>query len=89
MYKYKTWDDDIEKVEVFKETAKSVWVKDCIGTRFSRVSKSSRWGIYHNTWKKAHDYVFKRCKQQIEFAERRLIEAKADLEAVKKQKEIS
>lgn len=53
--KYKRQLDGIEKVEVLRETASSVWIATKIGDR--RESKATDWFSYHDTWAAAHKVI--------------------------------
>lgn len=86
MYKYKTTkiqpNNLIEKVEIKKETDKSVW------TKYGRTAKNGRWDQYHDTWQQAKDYLKERAGFRLDAAHKELHGAKDHYETVKSLVEI-
>lgn len=79
MIKYKTTNSyvEIHSVEVSKETALSVWVKNKHGE--TRQQKSSSWCVFHDTWQQAKDYLVARETQRVEGLRLQLERAKGAL----------
>ncbi len=80
MKKYKTtsWSDNIEEVEIIRETDKSVFNMGWRGEE--RSAKSSEYCIYHNTWSAAHGYLVGRTQTKINGFRSRLEKEEEELE---------
>ncbi|KKN75898.1 hypothetical protein LCGC14_0376060 [marine sediment metagenome] len=91
MVKYKTsgWGNDIDKIEIIRETKHSVWIK---GKRWGesceqRCQKATRWDIYHNSWATAHAHLLGRATRNVESAKDRLEECEQNLREIQALKE--
>jgi hypothetical protein len=62
-YRTRNWGSDIEKIEVVKETEKTVTIKG-----YGRVSRSGQYENIFDTWEDAHEYLLKRIDDKIESA---------------------
>ena len=78
MYKTGGWKELIEVVEPTKVTDKSVWLAN------GRSAKKSNYGNYWDTMEEAKEHLKEKYKRMIESAERKIENAKADLEALNK-----
>ena len=78
MYKTGGWKELIEVVEPIKVTEKSVWLAN------GRSAKRSNYGNYWDTMEEAKEHLKEKYKRMIESAERKIENAKADLEALNK-----
>ena len=80
--KYRTsgWGSLIEKVEVTKETDKSVW----LGVR--REAKVSEYQCYFDTWDQAKAHVVSKAEAKLKAAKSRFDSARSHLERVKSMK---
>ena len=83
-YKITRWDNEIEELEIVKETACFVWVKNDSTIGYCREKKESRCGIICETWQQAYDLLLVRKTNEVEAAKRRLVEAEEDLQEVEK-----
>ena len=75
---------EIEKVEVIRETAKSVYTVNSSGgkQRERREAKTSRYSTYFDTWGEARDYLLKAAKQNINHHHTKLKEGEMLLQEV-------
>jgi hypothetical protein len=80
-YKTKGWDNDIEAVEIERETASSIWING------RRVRKDSCYDRFFDSWELAHDHLLKRCESQIENLKGQLARWKTELKKIKAMKE--
>lgn len=82
MIKYKTggYKEDIEAVEIERETESSVW----IGVR--RHGKSTNWYKYHDTWEEARTYLLTMVTHRVRNCQSSLDSAKAELSRISKIK---
>lgn len=90
MIKYKTVSfgrHRIEKVEVVKETEKTVWVKTGDGATINKTLKDSVYHHYFNSWQEAKDYLLAKKQTEIESIRRRLEYANSVLGNIKGLKE--
>lgn len=92
-YMVKTWLNSIERVEILRETEKSVFFprttfenKD-IGER--RESKSSGYGKYYDTWNEAHGHLLDNAKVKEGAAENNLETAIKNRRLIEKMFEAS
>lgn len=76
------WGDPIERIEVVRETERSVFFDVGYGVR--RQEKFSRYSQFHDSWAKAHAYLLKDAEEkarsyeaQLRYAEQKLAEVKA------------
>lgn len=60
--KYKSRWEEIEKVEIDRETDTSVWLK---GEKYS-VRKNTSWDNYHDTFEEAKDFIRQRELREIQ-----------------------
>ena len=91
MKKYKTsrWDNEIEEIEIARETEHSIWIK---GERWGgsyecRCKKATKWDIYHNTWRAAYACLLDRLTRNVESAKDQLEECEQDLREIQVLKE--
>lgn len=76
----------IEKVQIERETEKSIWIVRT-GIESDRCIKSSSSRSYHDTWKEAHDKLMKIGNNSVEIAERNLRIRQDELKQVKEMEE--
>lgn len=70
-YKYRRGlGDKIERVEITRETDKSVWLKVPSGER--KAKKLSRYEVYHDTFQAAKESLIKSIKNKISQAEMKI-----------------
>ena len=83
IYKYKInrWDVGIDKVEIVRETDKSVWLKDRFG-KARRETKTSYYCVYCDTWKEAYAKLLDRAESSIDSKKSSLEYAKQKLKEV-------
>lgn len=78
-YKYRRgFSNEIEKVEITRETEKSIWLKVLSGER--KAKKLSRYEVYYDTFEEAKECLIKSIKNNIEQAE---IKIESELEELK------
>lgn len=87
MIKYKTtglnW--PIEAVKIVRESEKSVWYENILGSgcvRLDQERKVSDYHQYHDTWQDAKDYLLGRARQKVESARARLVDAEDTLSKI-------
>lgn len=82
--------DNIEEVEVLRETEKCVFVSSgAKNDSERRMNKSSDWARYHDTWDKAYDYLVSCANSNVEYKERQFKNAcdnRVKVEALKATK---
>lgn len=86
MIKYLTGWGQIEKVDVLRETDKSVWVD---GWNRHGVRKAKR-GVnynYWNTWQEAHSYLMQKKQEQIDSLRNQLAHEEKGLARIVEMKE--
>ncbi len=81
MKKYKTtsWSDNIEEVEIIRETDNSVFRVEYEG-REKRSLKTTSYNIYHNTWSAAHGHLVDKTQKEINSLRSRLARKEKELE---------
>lgn len=82
MIKYMTggYKEDIEAIEIERETESSVWIDG------RRRSKLSTWDIYHDTWEAARDHLMTTATHKVRNYQSRLDSVKAELSKFSKLK---
>ena len=83
--KYKTWLDEIEKVEVERSTNKTVWIKNGSGTRQWRKNGDSL--KFFNTFVEAKGYLIYKYEKVIAQLENQLNHKRHRLEKIKGMKD--
>ena len=70
----------IEKVEVLRETAKSVYVE---GWGYSKERRKNKYGIYFDTWKDAQAYITEKAEIELAIARHSLQRAYRNIKGMK------
>ena len=84
MYKYKAVFEKVKKVEIVRETEKSVFLPYWNGAE-RREAKKTDWYSYHDTAEDAIHAVIKRAESEVEKAEKELTSKIGKLEAIKRK----
>lgn len=83
MIKYRTRFDNIEALEVERETDKQVVLPAQNGFRSRKENKKSDWSNWHDTWGDAHAFLIARAEREVESLRMRLEQAKGRLGQIK------
>lgn len=88
MYKYLVggYREPIEKVEITRESDKSVWIK-LSDDRERQEKKRSRNGDYHDTWQEAHKDLLDLARRKIERSIQSIKDARDELNEIINLKE--
>jgi uncharacterized protein YciI len=87
MKKYRTWFNDIEEIEIIRETEQCVFVPSmAYKSNERREAKRSDHVNYFNTWKEAHQFLLDRENVAIKGCERQIAQHR---ETLKKLQEMS
>ena len=78
-YKTKSWEDQIEKVEILRESELSVWTKKNRNFNSGHQRKRGPNNNYWDTWQDAHSYLMQKTqlkidglRNQLDYEEKRL-----------------
>jgi len=74
----------IKEVEVEKHTEHSVWVKSSYNGKITRSAKRSNYSNFWETLEDAKEHLKEKYNRVIDSAERKIEQARADLEALNK-----
>ena len=84
MIKYKTKFNEIEAIEVLRETEKQV--VRLVGKTERRESKVCDWYMWHDTWEDAHAFLIAEAENEINSLRLQLDQAKGTLGQIKGMK---
>ena len=86
-FKYRAWNDEIEKIEIERETKHFVVLarKGFYGKNM----REAKYGFrpYFDTWQEAHQYLLDACKRKLESAIGQVEYLEAKLQAIKDMEE--
>lgn len=86
MIKYRTtWSYGIEAVEVSRETAKTVVLRNAHGLEI-RENKRSDWQNWHDTWEGAHQFLLYKAEDELNSAKMELQKARDRYGNIKRMK---
>ena len=86
MIKYRTRFDEIEALEVERETAHQVFLPANNGIRAGRENKVSDWRNWHDSWEVAHAFLVANAERDVESLRMRLEQAKGKLGQIRGMK---
>ena len=86
-FKYRAWNDEIEKIEIERETKHFVVlaIKGFDGKNMREAKDGFR--RYFETWQEAHQYLIDACKRKLESAIGQVEYLEAKLQAIKDMEE--
>ena len=86
MIKYRTRLDNIEAIEVVRETKKQVILPANSCGKEKIENKVSNWTNWHETWEEAHAFLVSKAEREVESLRLRLEQAKGRLGQIKGMK---
>lgn len=84
MIKYRTRFNEINAIEVFRETDKQVVI--LVGKTERRENKFSDWSSWHDTWEAAHAFLIAKAEEKVDSLRLQLEQAKVTLGQIKGMK---
>ena len=86
MIKYRTRFDNIEAIEVVRETKKQVVLPANSWGKETSENKVSNWTNWHETWEEAHAFLVSKAEREVESLRLQLEQAKGRLGQIKGMK---
>jgi hypothetical protein len=87
MWEIKKWGPDrIVPVKVVRETDKTLWIERIGYIGKSSIDQRRKTNDFHDTWEAAHNHLFIKAKEQVEYEKRNLNSAQSELKMIEKMK---